>query len=119
VILAEGADRVRFTMDLNVSGIMSDDAQGKAEISGKIRYDRGTGQFFFSDAKIDKIDMDGTAGGLIEKFDGMLSDAMRDFLENQPLYTLDTEDVRQAVFKATLKEVVIRDKSVVLRMGIL
>jgi Protein of unknown function (DUF1439) len=119
VILEEGSERVRFSVNLNVSGMMSDDSQGKAQVSGKIRYDRGTGQFFFSDAKIDKIDMEGGAGGLIEKFDGMLSDAMRDFLENQPLYTLDTEDFRQAIFKATLKEVVIRKESIVLRMGVL
>jgi hypothetical protein len=118
VILDDGAERIRFRMNVDISSPIQDDAQGTAEISGKIRYARETGEFFFTDAKIDKIEVDGAAGDLIEKFDSMASDALRDFLENQPLYTLDTNDFRQAIFKATLKEIKIRDQSVILRMGL-
>jgi hypothetical protein len=118
VILREGSDRIRLTADINISSPIQDDAKGKAEISGKVRFDKNTGQFFFSEAKIDKIDVEGSSGDIIQKFDSMASDAMGEFLENQPLYTLDTNDFRQAFFKATLKQIVIRDQNVVLRMGL-
>lgn len=116
VILEEGSDRLKFSMDAELGTPLQDEpAKGKALISGKIRFERDTGQFFFSEAKIDKFDVPGIP---FDKFDGMANDALGNFAETQAIYTLDTSDIRQAFFKYTLRSIQVRNQKLVLRMGL-
>jgi hypothetical protein len=116
VILENGSDRLKFGMDAELGSPFQDDpAPGKAIISGKIRYERDTGEFFFDDAKIEKFDVPGIP---FDKFDGMANDMLSNFLESQALYKLDTNDIRQAIFKYTLRKIEIRDQKLILQMGL-
>jgi hypothetical protein len=119
VILEDGSDRLKFGVDMDVSsGFQDFDVTGNAIISGKVMYRRDTGEFFLGDANIDKVNFEGNGDEIFQKFDQMANNALREFLDNQPLYKLDSNDIRQTLLKLTLKDVIIRDRNLILKMGV-
>jgi hypothetical protein len=119
VLLTDGDRRVKAGVDVRLSSKLGNrDFTGNGMISGNVAYNSDTGEFFLVDSKIEELKSQEIPDEYIEKFNDTASDALRDFLEREPVYTLNSEDQRQALLKLVLKDVVVKDKKLILKMGL-
>jgi hypothetical protein len=119
VLLTDGERRVKAGVDVRLSSKLGNrDFTGNGMISGNVAYNSDTGEFFLIDSKIEELKSQEIPDEYIEKFNDTASNALRDFLEREPVYKLNPEDQKQALLKLVLKDVVIKDKKLILKMGL-
>jgi len=119
VILEEGSDRLQVGADAEaVLAMNARRAKGSARISGTLEYARESGEFLLKDARVESLNIDGLPGAHAEKAREIASAAVKQFLERKPVYKLDQADMKQSLAKLLLKGVKVRNKALVVSMGI-
>ncbi len=137
--LEEGSDRIRMGVDVTTginldyketisrnggeeiethSEKIKDPLSGTALISGNIRYDRDDGKFYLDHASVEKLAIVGIPALFASKVNEAANKAAAEFLKSHPIYQLKTSDVKQAITKLVLKNVVVKSKTVVITLGI-
>ncbi|MFA9462455.1 DUF1439 domain-containing protein [Thiohalorhabdus sp. Cl-TMA] len=119
--LVEGSDRVRAGLDveLNIAGYQgSKPLEGTVDVSSGILYRAEKGQFFLSDPVIENLKVQGIPEEYLKKAKKALTEALAEYYKDQPIYTLDPDDMRQAVARMVLKDVSVENKQLVLTLGI-
>ncbi|KPV41941.1 hypothetical protein AN478_00140 [Thiohalorhabdus denitrificans] len=119
--LVEGSDRIRAGMDVefNITGYQgSKPLEGTVYASSGITYRAEKGQFYLSDPVIENLEAQGLPEEYMGKAKKALSEALAEYYKDQPIYTLDPDDTRQAVARMVLKDVRVEDKQLLLTLGI-
>ncbi|HKJ87793.1 MAG TPA: DUF1439 domain-containing protein [Gammaproteobacteria bacterium] len=118
--LVEGADRVRGGMDveLNIAGLPgSKPAEGTVDASSGVIYRAQKGQFYLSDPVIENLKVQGIPKEYTKKAKEALTEALAEYYKDQPIYTLNPNDTKQAVARMVLKDVRVQNKQLVLTLG--
>lgn len=119
VDLEEGSDRLHLGADaealLTVNGRK---LKGSACISGSLEYARESGEFLFKDARVEALNIGGLPDLYALKVQEAASAAAKHYLDRKPVYKLDPADLKQSLAKLLLKGVNVRNKTLVVSMGI-
>jgi hypothetical protein len=105
VIRLDGqTERVTALLDAVVSNPLSRTVNGKATISGKLRFDAATQSVLLTEARIDALNIDGLGGRYSELISVLGQQLGADVLNDLPLYTLKPEDLTVAGIAFTPKQ---------------
>jgi hypothetical protein len=118
VALEEGADRIRAGVDaeatFKIGGVT---CKGTAVISGKLAYDRETGEFRLKDSKVEKLDIKGIPAQYTGKVDEIATVLAKQYLDKKPVYRLEQTDLKRSLARLLLKEVRVENGALVVTMG--
>jgi hypothetical protein len=105
VTLQEHSDRIQLSVstDVGIQGITRR-LHGRAELSGRIRYDAARGAFFAEDPRVEGLIIEGLPDQYADKTRGAVAWLVKGVLERRPVYTLRPAHFRQSVAKLLLKD---------------
>lgn len=119
VILEEGSDRLHVGADAEALFTMNAKrVKGGARISGSLEYARERGEFLLKDARVEVLNIPGLPEIYAGKVREVASAAVKQFLERMPVYKLNQADMKLSLAKLLLKDVEMRNKTLVVSMGI-
>jgi Protein of unknown function (DUF1439) len=119
--LVEGSDRVNAGLDITFNVRLSDEPAplgGSIDASGGIRYDASEGQFFMTDPKVERLEVEGIPEQYSSRVAGALTSALGEYYSAHPIYTLDGSDAKQAAARLVLRSVVVERQELVVTLGI-
>jgi hypothetical protein len=121
VIFTEGSDRLRFSIDAELSNFATSDGQhlnGSCEVVAGLRYDAEQHAFFLIDPEIEKLDIAGLPVELTPKVQQALRASAEEVLTRRPVYTLRPTDLKKAAARAVLKSVLVEKGELVITLGL-
>ena len=119
--LVEGSDRVNAGLDVTLNIRIQDEPLplgGELDVSGGVRYDDESGQFFLTDPEIENLSVQGIPADYTDRVDSVLTTALGTYYTDRPIYTLRKSDVKGATARLLLKSVVVEQRVLVVTLGI-
>jgi hypothetical protein len=119
--LVDGSNRIKAGLDVQMNIRIKNQEQplgGSIDVSGGIRYQPESAEFFLTDAIIEKVKVQGLAEKYSNKANKALSKAMTQFFNNNAIYTLKATDTKKAAAKLLLKNVEIRNQELLISLGV-
>ena len=118
VALKEGSDRIHFSVDVAASIVGQKKVTGTAEISGAVKYDANTGEFFLNDSKVENLAVSGLPDKHLDQIKTVVSMVGKEALDRFPIYKLSSTDRIQSMAKMFLKSVAVSHGKLRITMGI-
>ena len=121
VSLVDGADRVAAGLDVILNIHVNDSPVplgGTLDVSGGVSYDAEQGAFFLTAPVIEKLQVQGIPAQYTNKASQVLAKALGDYYRTHPLYTLSPTRAKQAAARLVLKDVEVRDQTLIVTLGI-
>lgn len=114
-------ERVRAGSDVAVRaglGRREVSIPGSVDVSGGIRFQAETGEFFLTDAVVEQLTVPGVPEQHAPRVAEAIARALRVYYDRHPVYTLQATDIRQATARLLLKDVRVADQHLVVTLGV-
>ncbi|MFT6153179.1 MAG: hypothetical protein ACJA0E_002070 [Bermanella sp.] len=118
VIFVESSDQLILDAKIFLSSIAGVNSQGSIIVQGGIFYNSAEGAFYFHQAKITKLDIEGIPPEFMPVLKDLAQQGLTQSLAQNPIYILKKDDIRQQLVKLQLKSVLIKDQKLIATMGI-
>lgn len=121
VRLVEGSSRVNAGLDvaLNIrAGNPARPLGGSLDASGGILYVPERREFFLTDRRVERIDLQGLPEKDADQLKGVLAQALAEYYADHSSYRLNPADLKQAAAKRVLKQVVVENRERVVTLGL-
>jgi len=121
VALVEHTNHVKAGLDVQLNihvGREEKALGGSVDVSGGVKYVPGKGQLFLTDPVIEQFSVQGVPEKLTAKVNDALTKFLGEYYAAHPLYTLRATDTKQALTRLLLREVIVRDKTLVVTLGL-
>ncbi|MDH5510054.1 MAG: DUF1439 domain-containing protein [Nitrospinota bacterium] len=105
VELKEGTDRVGLVLDAAVKALGGIETNGVVHLDGALRYVRENGEFLLVDAVARKVEIDGASEVARRTVAQLITAALRDYFDKNPIYKFDPKDMTQVMIMSALKSV--------------
>lgn len=118
--LASGADRLVFEspVEVSVQGFGSRKAEGRAKVSGALRYEPSEGAFYLDAPEVVEFEIKGLPERHRERARSLAQLAAQKAAAARPVYVLRDDSVKQKLARAALKSVQVRNGKLVATLGI-
>jgi hypothetical protein len=119
--LENESNRINGGLDINIGvNVDGEDRKfgGSLDISGGLRYVTGVGDFYLTNPIIENISVQGVPDKYEAPVLKVLTTAISEHFEKNPVYSLRSLDPKQAAAKIILKSIVVKDKQIIVTMGI-
>jgi hypothetical protein len=90
---------------------------GHVTVQGSIIYNASEGAFYLDNAKLVQLHVDQLSKETVTQLKPVLQDIISQSLQSQPIYRLQDDDMRQALLKASLKSVEVKQKTLFVTLG--
>ncbi len=107
---------VKFPKGVSAGEISS---SGKLKIKGTLSYKSDTGQFFYKNPVIEKLEIHKVSEKYMAKLKTMIQLVAKQTLEILPVYTLKDDNLKNKLAKAMLQSITVKDKKLLLEMNVL
>jgi hypothetical protein len=121
VSLAERSERVLAGSDVAVRlGLGSREIAipGSVDVSGGIRFQPETGEFYLTDPVVEQLAIPGVPEQHTPRVADAIARALRVYYDRNPIYTLKATDIKQATARLLLKDVRVADQHLVVTLGV-
>ena len=121
MMLVNGSNRVNAGLDVTLNIYIDNDPLplgGSIDMSGGIRYDAEAGSFYLTDPIVENLKIQGIPNKYAEHINKALTKALAEYYSERPIYTLSSLDIRQATTKIILKDVRVKNKELIMTLGI-
>lgn len=121
VMLKENSDRVTTQLEFQINITGQSDQQllrGSGTATSGIAFDKKSGELYLTESTIDSLDTEGIPEAYRQQTNEVLGMALKEYLDNFPIYTLKAADVKTAIAKLFVKSVIIRDGVLVVTLGV-
>lgn len=121
VNLENGSNKVKAGLDILFNITLNKVPKplgGEVDISGGVLYLAEKGQFFLTNPIIENLKVQGIPQEYTDKVNKALSKALAEYYKEHPIYTLRATDVKQAAARLILKNVIIKNKELIITLGI-
>lgn len=121
ISLVDGSDRIAAGLDVILNIRVNNSATplgGTIDASGNLAYDSDKGEFFLVNPVIEKFEVQGIPEKYTKKASTVIGMALGDFYKANPVYRLSRADMKQAAARLALKDVVIKDQTLIVTLGI-
>jgi len=110
----------RMALHLNVETSIPNvvKGSGRGKVSGNLSYDESEGAFYFKDAKIDAMEIDGLPQKYADKVKKIAEAILTKALGKYPVYKFTDKDVKQKIAKSTLQSLEVRDEVLLVTLGL-
>lgn len=123
ILLEEGSNRVAFGLEIQtnirlaVNGDPYGPLIGRIKLSGLVRYDANTAQFFLDEPRVERLEIQNVPESWSERLNQAATKAVSEILSRAPIYRLNSADLKQAAARVVLRDVVVKDKKVFVTLG--
>ncbi|MDH5637492.1 MAG: DUF1439 domain-containing protein [Nitrospinota bacterium] len=117
VELKEGTERVGLVVDAVVTALGDIRTDGVVHMDGALRYVREKGEFLLVDAIARKVEIDGASEMAQRTVADLITVALRDYFEKNPIYKFDPKDLTQMMIMSALKSVEVSDGKLVIEFA--
>lgn len=121
VALTEGTNRVQAGLEVTLNLRVGDEPKqlgGSVDVSGGVKYVPESGEFFLTDPVVERFSVQGVPEKYAPKINDALTKLLGDYYAAHPIYTLKATDVKHAVAKLLLRDVTVRDKTLLVTLGL-
>ncbi|MDH3974548.1 MAG: DUF1439 domain-containing protein [Deltaproteobacteria bacterium] len=121
ILLENGTKRVNAGLDVLLNIKIDKNPKplgGSVDVSGGVRYLAEKGEFYLTDPVIESLGVQGIPDKYMQKVNKALTKALAKYYDENPIYTLNLGDGKQAVARMVLKDVVVENKELVVTLGI-
>lgn len=121
VSLADGSGRIGAGMDIVLNLRVGDEAKplgGSIDVTGGLAYNPGDGAFFLTDPVIERLQVQGIPEKHLLTAQTAVSKAVAEYYRKNPVYALSSTDAKQVAAWMVLKNVVVRDHTLIVTLGI-
>ncbi len=121
ISLENGSSRVKAGLDVQLNIKIEKNPKplsGTIDVSSGVDYRTETGQFFLTNPKIEKLLIQGIPEKYQETVSQAIAIAVMEYFRKHPIYTLRDTNLKQTAIRMTLKNVAIKDRELVLTLGI-
>jgi hypothetical protein len=118
VIFLENSDQIALEAKIFLTSVAGLNSQGAVTIKGKISYNSSEGAFYFHQAKVTNLDIQGVPPEFMPTLKDLAQQGLTQALVKHPIYILKEADMRQQLVKSSLKSVVIEDQKLKVILGI-
>lgn len=121
IVLNSGTDRLRFAMDAelnNMAGQTGHRLRGTAEVTGGLRYDAERYEFYLTEPKVERIDVEGIPESVAAKVEPAFQTLAQEALERAPIYKLRPTDIEKVTARTVLKRVAVKDGNLIVVLGL-
>ena len=121
VTLVNGSDRVAAGLDVILNIRINKEPKplgGSIDATGGIKYVAKDGTFFLTNPVINDFAIQGIPDRYTEKANQVLTKALSEYYEEHPIYELRASDVKHAVARLVLKDVIIENQQLIVTLGI-
>jgi len=105
VDLKEGSERVGLTVDAVVTALGGMETRGVVHLDGSLKYVREKGEFILADPVARSMEIDGVGDSIRRKMEEIVTAALQDKFNDDPIYKFDPKDMTQAMIMSALKSV--------------
>jgi hypothetical protein len=118
VVFIEKSDQLVLESKLFLTSIAGVNSQGDIRIQGGISYNSAEGAFYFHQAKIIRLNIEGVPAEVIPTLKDLAQQGLTQSLSKQPIYVLKKGDMGQQIVKSKLKSVIIKDQKLISIMSL-
>ena len=121
VELENGSSRVNAGLDVvfNITvGQNLEPLGGSVDVSGGVRYVSEAGKFFLTGPNVEHLQIKGVSDLYTDKVNEALSKALSEYYLENPIYTLNAFDAKQAAARMVLKNVIVENQDLVITLGV-
>lgn len=121
VTLLEEYDRIQVGLDAKLNIRLNGEQKelgGGVSVTSAIRYDSETQEFFLDDVEFDRLEIQGVPDQWMGRVTEFASKAAQEFIETQPIYTLEAKDAKTSAAKFLLKGVEVREQVICVTLGV-
>ncbi|MDH5323826.1 MAG: DUF1439 domain-containing protein [Gammaproteobacteria bacterium] len=108
---------IQVTVDLQATIPGGLKANGTAQVSGTINYNREKGSFHLKNPEIQQLDIHGLPQKMHGTVKNLAQNGLIRTMHKKPLYTLKDDKLKHKMAKATLKSVSVKDGVLHVEMG--
>lgn len=103
---------------MNYKGnFLTDEIKGYFDVNGRIEYKQERAAFYLTDINIEEFEVNGLNFSNSEKIKSVIQNIANNCLGMYPVYQLNQKNFSQKIAKVFLKELTIKDESLVIRLG--
>lgn len=121
VHLENGTDRINAGLDIVLNLKVDNNPKplgGSVDVSGGIRYVASRGEFFLTEPDIEQLRIQGIPDKYLAKAEQAITKALAHYYQDNPIYTLQRTNLKQAAARLVLQEVIVENKALVITLGI-
>jgi len=117
--LIEGSNELGLRSDINVSAPGGMKGDGRAHIVGKLEYNQAQGAFYFKNARLLELTMNGIPPDILPEIKKAAQSSLTRSLSKRPVYVLKEEDIKHQIAKSTLQSIEVRNQALHITFSIL
>jgi len=117
VALLETDNKIGITLDITVTTLVGVDGTGTARLSGDLRYDNKTAEFYVNDPILHELMIDDFSEDMTEIIKDLARATLKTILLIEPVYKLKDDDLKQQLAKSLLKSVKVENKKMILELS--
>lgn len=99
-------------------GFMGTELEGTVDLNGRLTYEKEEGAFFLKDIEISEITVNDAGFRDTDRFKPIVAKMVTNYLDDFPVYRLDTDDSKQSIAKYLLKDIAVRGDTLVVTLGL-
>ncbi len=118
VILTDGSDRIGVAVRLSAQLPLFGPVRGGATVSGMLSYRQDGRAFFFTEPRLDALEIEGISTGFLDTARNAVEAAAHVALAELPVYTLARRTYREVAAEHVLQNVWVSDGILYLELGL-
>lgn len=115
--LDSAEQRVQIRTHIQVGIAIGGEGQGWVTLDGKLRYRSSNYSFYVDDLRVINLDVEGLSPEFKPHVQRFVQELISPLLEEQPVYTLQDNNVQESLAKMMLRSINIRDNHVVAKLS--
>ncbi|MGK0444653.1 MAG: hypothetical protein ACJA1U_001589 [Bermanella sp.] len=115
--LLDAQNQLSVTAFLDVTALGGLRGSGHVTVQGSVMYQPSEGAFYLHNAQLVELHVEQLSKETINQLKPVLQDVIAQSLQSQPIYRLKDNDMRQALVKASLKKVEVKDQALLVTLG--
>ena len=117
VILTEHSDRIGLRLHIDASIAQQFSVTGRTMVDGILRYVAESGEFYLADANVKEFRIDGVPDLYFYQVQQAVNGVVREFLQNQPIYTLGQRGKPKRIMGSTIKKITVQDGKLLVELA--
>lgn len=117
--LIEGSNELGLKSDINVSAPGGLKGDGQAHIVGKLEYNQAQGAFYFKNARLIELTLNGIPPDLLPEIKKAAQSSLTRSLSKRPVYVLKDNDIKQQIAKSTLQSIEVKNQALQITFSVL
>ena len=116
VILTEHSNRIGLRLQVDATATSQFSVTGHARVDGILRFASDSGEFYLDDASVEELQIDGVPSLYEDQIRQLADGVVRDFLQNQPIYTLGQRGESKRIMGSDIKSVTVRNGKLIVEL---